>query len=90
MLDTKALRAVQTPQVFRAAELVEGYRLAEQAGFEGVDTAETVQRFTALEVALVPGDARNIKVTFVEDLLEAEDIARSFHRGRWRQDETAW
>lgn len=89
-LDTHSLRRVQTPQVFRARELSEGYRQAEAAGFEGVDTAETVERFTDLDVGLVSGDPRNVKVTFVEDLLEAEDLATGFRHGRWVEAETSW
>lgn len=90
LLDTQSVRRVQTPQVFRARELLEGYRQAEEAGFEGVDTAETVERFTGLQVGLVPGDPRNIKVTFVEDLLEAEDLAAGFRAGRWVERDPGW
>lgn len=82
-LNTESLRRAQTPQVFRAPDLLSAYRRAEEAGVEGVDTAETVERFTDLEVGLVAGDPRNIKVTFVEDLIEAEDHARLFRAGRW-------
>lgn len=89
-LDTRSVRRAQTPQVFRAIELWEGFRRAEEAGFEGVDTAETVERFTDLEVGLVPGDPRNMKVTFVEDLLEAEELAASFEEGRWKEKSPGW
>jgi 2-C-methyl-D-erythritol 4-phosphate cytidylyltransferase len=90
LLDTRALRRAQTPQVFRARELLEGYRRADEAGFEGVDTAETVERFTDLRVGLVPGDPRNIKITFVEDVLEAEDLAAGFRAGRWVERDASW
>lgn len=89
-LDTHSVRRAQTPQVFRAVDLWEGFRRAEDAGFEGVDTSETVERFTDLEVGLVPGDPRNIKVTFVEDLLEAEELAASFEEGRWKEKSPGW
>ncbi len=87
-LDTAAIRRVQTPQIFAAGPLLEGYRRAALEGFEGVDTAETVTRYTEVEVGTVAGDVRNLKVTFVEDLLEAEDLARSFEDGRWVEAET--
>lgn len=82
-LDSSGLRRVQTPQVFRALDLLIAYRRAEDEGFEGVDTAETVERYSDLQVGLVEGDPGNIKVTFVEDLIEAEDHARRFVAGRW-------
>lgn len=85
LLDTDSVRRVQTPQIFAARPLLEGYRRAATEGFEGVDTAETVERFTQVEVGVVPGDPRNVKVTFVEDLLAAEDLARSFVAGRWAE-----
>lgn len=90
LLDTHSVRRAQTPQIFRAAQLWEGFLRAEQRGFEGVDTAETVERFTDLEVGVVPGDPRNIKVTFVEDLLAAEELASSFEHGHWKEQSPGW
>lgn len=69
------LRRVQTPQAFWARELLAAYRAAAVGGFAGVDTAESVQRYSDLEVRVVAGDPRNIKVTFVEDLFAAEELA---------------
>lgn len=69
------VQAVQTPQCFRAGPLVAAYRAAREEGFEGVDTAETVERFTDLTIAAVSGDSRAFKVTFEEDLVRAERIA---------------
>lgn len=83
-LDDSVLRRVQTPQVFAARPLLDAYREAEREGVEGVDTAETVERFTDLAVALVPGDPDNLKVTFVEDLLAAEELARLWTPEGWR------
>lgn len=82
-LPQETLRRVQTPQAFWARPLLDAYRRAGEAGFEGVDTAETVERFSELEIAIVPGDPRNIKVTFVEDLFRAEDYALDWDGGRW-------
>lgn len=89
-LPTESIRRVQTPQVFEAGPLLAAYQAAEAAGFEGVDTAETVERFSDLDIGLVAGDPSNVKVTFVEDLLEAEDLARTFRNGRWEADAQAW
>jgi 2-C-methyl-D-erythritol 4-phosphate cytidylyltransferase len=66
---------VQTPQGFQAGALLDAYRHAADDGFAGVDTSETVQRYTSLEVAIVPGEHDNIKVTFAADLAAAEQIA---------------
>ena len=78
-----ALVRVQTPQVFRARPLLEAYRVSVEAGFEGIDTAETMEKFSTVEVAVVPGDERNMKVTFVEDLFRAEEMATNWDDGRW-------
>ncbi len=78
-LPTDELRRVQTPQTFQSQPLLEAYDQAAATGFQGVDTAETVERFTDLEVRVVPGDHRNIKVTFVEDMFVAEQYA-----GTWQ------
>lgn len=80
-VSTDEMRRVQTPQAFRAPELLTAYRAAADAAFHGVDTAASVQRFSDLTVEVVPGDARNVKVTFVEDLLAAEELAATWPDG---------
>ncbi|HUP15667.1 MAG TPA: IspD/TarI family cytidylyltransferase [Acidimicrobiia bacterium] len=84
-LDGDALIRVQTPQVFKARPLLDAYRASGEAGFEGVDTAETMEKFGTVEVAIVPADERNMKVTFVEDLFRAEELATNWDDGRWRR-----
>lgn len=66
-LPHRRLHRAQTPQVFSAPPLLAAYRRARQAGFVGVDTAETVKRFSDLRVKAVPGDPENRKLTFPED-----------------------
>ena len=68
---TSDLRRAQTPQAFRAAELVAAYRRADEVGTEGVDTAETVERFGALTITAIPGDLANAKITYAADLTAA-------------------
>lgn len=80
-VDAAQLRGVQTPQAFHARELLGAYRHAAEAGFHGVDTAESVERFTDLRVEIVAGDPDNTKVTFFEDLILAEERAAT-----WRED----
>jgi 2-C-methyl-D-erythritol 4-phosphate cytidylyltransferase len=71
LIDVSVLRRMQTPQAFRAAELLDAYRAATAAGFHGVDTAETVEHHGALTVVVVEGDPDNRKVTYVDDLSAA-------------------
>ena len=62
------LDGVQTPQAFRAADLLAAYAHAEADGFDGTDTAACWSRYTDLPVAAVPSSPRNLKITFPEDL----------------------
>jgi 2-C-methyl-D-erythritol 4-phosphate cytidylyltransferase len=72
--DDAALARVQTPQGFRAEPLITAYAAADRAGFAGSDTSSCVERFTDSDVLLVPGDERNIKLTYPHDLSIAEQI----------------
>lgn len=65
------IELAQTPQVFRGPELMAAYVRAAQAGFDGADTAEVVERFGSLPIAAVEGDPGNLKVTYPADLDEA-------------------
>ncbi|QNN54860.1 2-C-methyl-D-erythritol 4-phosphate cytidylyltransferase [Nocardioides mesophilus] len=71
--------AVQTPQAFRAEPLLAAYTSAEAEGFVGTDTASCVERYTDLPVRCVGGDARNVKITFPEDLFLAERLLAKAH-----------
>ncbi|MEJ2578253.1 MAG: 2-C-methyl-D-erythritol 4-phosphate cytidylyltransferase [Kineosporiaceae bacterium] len=68
------LVAVQTPQAFRAAELLAAYAEAAAAGEHGTDTAATLERFSRLPVHLVPGTRRNVKVTYPADVALVERL----------------
>ncbi|MBX7434998.1 2-C-methyl-D-erythritol 4-phosphate cytidylyltransferase [Mycobacterium sp. Y57] len=65
---------VQTPQAFRARELLQAYRCAEHDGFEGTDTSSCVAHYTDIEVQTFPGCATNLKVTYARDLDVAERL----------------
>ena len=71
-----ALLGVQTPQAFRAAPLLAAYAAATDAGFDGTDTAAAFVEFAPRggQVRAVPAGARNLKVTFPEDLPVAERL----------------
>lgn len=66
---------VQTPQTFDAATLLAAHDEAHDAGFQGVDTAEVVQRFSDATVRVIPGHEANIKITYQTDLGTAEGLA---------------
>ena len=65
----------QTPQVFRADLLREALEKADAEGFVGTDDAQLVERL-GVEVRVVPGSARNLKITTPEDLRVAEALLR--------------
>jgi len=71
------LAGVQTPQAFRAPELLAAYRAAAADGFEGTDTASTFERYAGLPVAAVPSGPGNLKITFPEDVALAARLART-------------
>jgi 2-C-methyl-D-erythritol 4-phosphate cytidylyltransferase len=75
--DTGTLMRVQTPQAFRAAPLLQAYRAADRAGFEGTDTSSCVEAFTDMEVRTFRGEQRNLKVTYAPDIAVAERILTS-------------
>lgn len=72
---TDRVGAVQTPQAFRAADVLAAYRAAAADGFEGTDTSACVAAFGATDVAAVPGSPLNLKVTFPEDVALAAELS---------------
>ncbi len=58
----------QTPQVFRGEQLLAAYAAAARIDYEAQDTAEVAQRFGTLDIAAVPGDPGNLKVTRPGDI----------------------
>jgi 2-C-methyl-D-erythritol 4-phosphate cytidylyltransferase len=65
---------VQTPQAFRADLLLEAYERADADCFTGTDTAACVERYAGIAVHCIPGDPRNVKVTYRPDLALAERL----------------
>jgi 2-C-methyl-D-erythritol 4-phosphate cytidylyltransferase len=64
---------VQTPQGFRAQQLLEAYEKAAEQGFIGTDTAACMEKFFPdVNTVAVPGDVFNIKITYPQDLAIAE------------------
>jgi len=71
---TGDLVAVQTPQAFRAPELLEAYTRAARDGFVGTDTAACIERYADLAIQTFDGEPANLKVTFPEDLALATEL----------------
>ena len=66
----------QTPQVFRFDLLKQAFARAQEDMFTGTDEASLVERLEQVEVSVVPGSDRNIKITKPADL----DLAELFLR----------
>jgi 2-C-methyl-D-erythritol 4-phosphate cytidylyltransferase len=66
----------QTPQVFRDSLLRRAFQSARDDGFTGTDEASLVERLEAVEVSVVLGTDRNIKITKPTDM----ELARLYAR----------
>src|SRR5271167_644402 len=64
----------QTPQVFRYELLTQAFAKAREDSFIGTDESSLVERLEQVEVSVVPGNDRNIKITKPSDM----DLARLF------------
>lgn len=66
---------VQTPQAFRAKELLVAYLHAHKDGFLGTDTAACMEEyFPDLDTIAVKGEVQNVKITYPQDLVIAEHV----------------
>ena len=74
-LPREKLVMAQTPQVFRYDLLVRAFQSARDDGFIGTDESSLVERMD-VEVSVVPGSDRNIKITKPTDM----DLAHLFLR----------
>ena len=72
------LARVQTPQAFRADDLLTAYSAAHAAGYQGTDTASSLEAYSDLVVRAVPGRGHNLKVTYPHDLAVAEHLLRVY------------
>ncbi len=73
-LPRERLVLAQTPQVFRHTLLRRAFAKAREDGFLGTDESSLVERLEQVEVRVVPGSDRNIKITRPSDM----DLARLF------------
>lgn len=74
-LDRTTVSLIQTPQVFHYEKLVKAYEYAYRDGLSATDDSSLYEIYMG-RVKVVPGEANNIKMTFVEDMLIAEELLR--------------
>ncbi|HYI93113.1 MAG TPA: 2-C-methyl-D-erythritol 4-phosphate cytidylyltransferase [Bryobacteraceae bacterium] len=74
-LTRERLILTQTPQVFRYNLLRDAFQKAREDGFTGTDESSLVERLEQVEVSVVAGSDRNIKITRPTDM----ELARLFH-----------
>jgi 2-C-methyl-D-erythritol 4-phosphate cytidylyltransferase len=73
-LPRERLVLAQTPQVFRYSLLQQAFQAARKDGFVGTDESSLVERLEQVEVRVVLGSDRNIKITKPGDM----ELARLF------------
>ena len=73
-ISRERLVLAQTPQVFRRDILGRAIEAAHRDNFAGTDEASLVERLDEVEISVVPGSDRNIKITRASDM----DLARLF------------
>ena len=72
-LDRSLLRAVQTPQAFGFAAIVDAHRRALKAARDDFTDDAALAEWAGMTVATFPGEAQNVKLTTPEDFLRAEN-----------------
>jgi 2-C-methyl-D-erythritol 4-phosphate cytidylyltransferase len=70
-----ALVGVQTPQAFRAADLLAAHRAAARDGFEATDTAGCLAAYADVAIGAVESRPDNLKVTVAGDVRVAETLS---------------
>jgi 2-C-methyl-D-erythritol 4-phosphate cytidylyltransferase/2-C-methyl-D-erythritol 2,4-cyclodiphosphate synthase len=75
-LDRRGLWRAQTPQGFRYAAILAAHRAARDSGRDDFTDDAAIAEWAGLDVALVAGSERNIKLTTPEDFAMAERLLR--------------
>jgi 2-C-methyl-D-erythritol 4-phosphate cytidylyltransferase/2-C-methyl-D-erythritol 2,4-cyclodiphosphate synthase len=71
-LDRSRLRAIQTPQAFAFAPLLEAHRRAAREGRSDFTDDAALAEWAGMQVAVFEGEPANIKITHPEDFMRAE------------------
>jgi 2-C-methyl-D-erythritol 4-phosphate cytidylyltransferase/2-C-methyl-D-erythritol 2,4-cyclodiphosphate synthase len=72
-LDRSLLRAVQTPQAFGFAAIIDAHRRALKAARDDFTDDAALAEWAGMAVATFAGEAQNVKLTTPEDFLRAEN-----------------
>ncbi len=83
IIDRNRLKIIQTPQTFRAKELISAFAQRYQEHF--TDEA-SVMESAGNTVCLMPGERYNIKITHPEDLMIAEAILATINAAQNERD----
>jgi 2-C-methyl-D-erythritol 4-phosphate cytidylyltransferase / 2-C-methyl-D-erythritol 2,4-cyclodiphosphate synthase len=76
-LDRASLRAVQTPQAFGFAAIIEAHQRANKAARDDFTDDAALAEWAGMKVATFAGEIGNIKLTTPEDFLRAETVGLS-------------
>lgn len=71
--ERRRLWAVQTPQCFRTAALLDAHERANQEGVWATDDAALLERY-GYRVRVVEGELTNLKITYPRDIILAEAL----------------
>jgi 2-C-methyl-D-erythritol 4-phosphate cytidylyltransferase/2-C-methyl-D-erythritol 2,4-cyclodiphosphate synthase len=71
-VDRAGLWRAQTPQGFRFARILDAHRAAAVEGYDDFTDDAAIGEWAGFPVALVEGDARNIKITTAADVADAQ------------------
>ena len=78
MVLTKKIVDIQTPQIYKYKELLEGYSFLSENGITNmVDTTESMYKFNKLKTQVIKGEKNNLKITYTSDLNTLESITRA-------------
>jgi len=73
-LDRDRLRAVQTPQAFAFAPILEAHRRAAREGRTDFTDDAALAEWVGMQVRVFDGESGNIKITHAEDFVRAETM----------------
>jgi 2-C-methyl-D-erythritol 4-phosphate cytidylyltransferase/2-C-methyl-D-erythritol 2,4-cyclodiphosphate synthase len=71
-LDRSQLRAIQTPQAFAFAPLLEAHRRARREGRDDFTDDAALAEWAGMQVVVFDGEPANIKITHAEDFMRVE------------------
>ena len=77
MVLTKKIVDIQTPQIYKYKELLDGYSYLSENGITNmVDTTESMYNFNKLQTHVIKGEENNLKITYMSDLNAFESTAK--------------